>query len=163
MISCLPNRLKLVPRTFPVTHFSQDWERTNVYLTGKLSDNSFTFSIVIATSCGCSVIAVRLFVLCMLFVLDYMFHGSKRISHHCNPGFSTMPNTGLPQIAMCSCMCDSERENTTKRKTLNTFCKWKLCCIIPIFPFRLFIFLFLFIYSVVIFSLHPKEWEKISN
>lgn len=79
MISCLPWRLKLVPRTFPVTHFSEDWERTNVYLTGKLSDNSFTFSIVTAASCGCSFIPLRLFVLCMLFVLDYMFYGSKII------------------------------------------------------------------------------------
>lgn len=75
-----PQQTKTCSQDFPCnTLFWGLGERTNVYITGKLSDNSFTFSIVIATNCGCNFIAVRLFVLCMLFVLDYMFHGSKRI------------------------------------------------------------------------------------
>lgn len=113
-----PQQTKTCSWDFPCnTVFWGLRERTHVYITVKLSDNSFTFSIVIATSRGCNFIAVRLFVLCMLFVLDYMFHGNKRIKVTTVTRFSTVPDTAVPQIVMCSWMCDSERENTTEKDT----------------------------------------------
>ena len=78
--------------------------------------------------CSCSFMAVGLFVLCLLFTLDYMLHGSRKLfvlNHHCVRSFTSVPGTQQFLRLWCVHVCVLERENAAERKTGRLFCRWK--------------------------------------
>ena len=115
----------------PQTHFSEDWERTSLCFSTKEPEIALHNPMVMVISGSCNFMAVELFVLCLLFTLDYMLQGTRKLfvlNHCCIPSFAVVPDTQQFLRLWCVHVCVLVRERKHCREK-----DWRLILLVETF------------------------------